>query len=262
MDEKVQEALFSDLRVAKSLKKAGDSALSDPEVQKAILATCKDRFPEHAGYAATQVKAWAKDPVVQARAKDSAKVAIGYARQAGHDFMKRIEQGPAGVRVLAFVGSLASFVIGCMSFFNVFSIFHHPVLYTVSAYQMVFSLTTIIFEAQPEWIEAIQDKCPALQVDNYQNMLLENAKFLSLNGGRGMFYVFQGTMWLAFASLTDLPNLAIGLYMAFIGILHVLMHFEVMPQIVAEKMRAGYEAVKREAHGSQYQPVKGDPQEP
>jgi hypothetical protein len=121
-------------------------------------------------------------------------------------------------------------------------------------YQFVFALTTMLFEAKPEWIVATQKNCPALQVDTYQEMLLENAKFLSLNGGRGIFYIFQGTLWLAFASLTDIFALAIGLFLVFFGIIHILMYKGVMPQEVAAKMREGYEAVRTGGSSSGHDP--------
>jgi len=244
MDASTQEALLKAPLVQQSLAKAGEAGLNDAAVQAAILAQCKKEFPQHAGKVAGQVKEWAKDPVVQARAKKYAGVALHYVGNAGEHIMKRIEQGPTGVRVLAFVGGVASCVNALLSLLNILGIITHPVLYTVSAYQLFFSLTTMLFEAKPEWIVSIQEKCPILMVDSYQDLLLENAKFLSLTGGRGLFYIFQGTMWLAFASLTNWINLALGLYLAFIGTIHVLMWYEIMPQEVASYMRQGYEAVR------------------
>lgn len=251
MDAKTQEALLSDPRVTQSIKQAGNSALSDPEVQRQILEACKEKFPEYAGQAKDQVKAWAKDPAVQAKAKQYAGVVLDYAAKAGDHLLNQIEQGPAGVRVLAFLGSLASAINAVMSLINVFSVFGHMILYMVSVYQFIFSLTTMIFEAKPEWVQKIQQTCPALQVDSYQDLLMENARFLSLSGGRGMFYIFQGTLWLAFASWAEFLNFLIGAFLCFIGVLHVLMHYGIMPQSVAAKMRESYAAVShRGASGS------------
>jgi hypothetical protein len=118
MEATMQEALFKDPRVQQSIKTAGHDALSDPQVQKEILAAVQEKFPEHAGQAALCIKKWAKDPAVQAKAKEYAGVAWGYAKNAGSHVMKRIEQGPAGVRVLAFLGSLASCVNALRSLNN------------------------------------------------------------------------------------------------------------------------------------------------
>merc|ERR1711972_181963 len=152
-------------------------------------------------------KVLAKDPAVQAKAKRYAGAVLDYAAKAGDKLLNQIEQGPAGVRVLAFLGSLASAINAVMSLINVFSVFGHLILYMVSLYQFIFSLTTIIFEAPPETVQKIQQTCPFLKVDTYQAMLLENAKFMSLVGGRGMFYIFQGTLWLALASFTEFIDL-------------------------------------------------------
>jgi len=244
MDPKMQDALLTDHRVQQSIKRAGNNALADPEVQKQILEACQEKFPEYANQAATQVKSWAKDPAVQAKAKAYANAALDYVSKAGDHLLTQIEQGPAGVRVLAFLGSLASASLAVMSLIDVFSVFSHIILYMVSVYQFIFSLTTMIFEAKPEWIQKTQQTCPFLKVDTYQDLLMENCKFLSLTSGRGIFYIFQGTLWLAFASLTELLNLAVGSFLCFIGALHVMMHFGIMPQAVASKMREGYAAVR------------------
>merc|ERR1712154_469095 len=156
--------------------------------------------------------------------KKYAGLALHHVAHAGEHILKRIEQGPTGVRVLAFFGGLGSCINAMLHVLDVVSLLTGPVLYVVSLYQLVFSITTMLFEAPPEYVQSTQEKCPAIQVDTYQNMLLENAKFLSLSGGRGLFYVFQGTMWLAFASFTQWINLFLGLYLAFIGVLHLLMH--------------------------------------
>merc|ERR1712023_433833 len=111
------------------------------------------------------------------------------------------------------------------------------VMYVVSAYQMIFAASTVIFECPPEYIQKVP------QIDQYQDMLGAKCAFLTEFVGRGMFYIFQGSLWLCFASLTDLLDLVTGLLQVFIGVLHVLMHFGVMPQHVATKMQAGYSSL-------------------
>lgn len=240
MDAATQQELLKDPRVQQSIKNAGKNALEDPEVQKQIISACKEKFPEYAGQVAGQVKEWANDPVVQARAREYTGIAWSYAKTAGDRLMDQIEQGPAGVRVLAFIASLASCCNAILALLNVFSVFGHIILYMVAFYQFTFAFTTMIFEAKPEWVQTVQEKCPCLKVNTYQNVLLENAKFLSLTGGRGMFYIFQGTLWLAFGSFAEILDLLIGLFLVFVGMLHVLMHYGIMPQQVAAKMREGY----------------------
>jgi len=247
MDASTQEALLKDPRVQESIKKAGQNALSDPAVQAMILETCKEKFPEKASQAAGAVKEWAKDPATQEKAKQYAGVALGYAANAGENFMKKLEQGPAAVRFLAFLGGAASFVLSVFALFDVLHIFAHPISYCIGVYQCLFSLTTILFEASPETLQKAEATCPFLKVSTYQDLLIVNAKFLALNGGRGLFYIFQGTLWLFSSHFFDFPHIACGLYLGFIGVIHVLMHFGIMPEEVASKMRSvgsqGYKAV-------------------
>mmetsp|Transcript_69382 Transcript_69382/g.136151 ORF Transcript_69382/g.136151 Transcript_69382/m.136151 type:complete len:262 (-) Transcript_69382:105-890(-) len=243
MTDEMQDKLLKDPRVQASIKQAGTDALSDPAVQKMIVDACQEHFPEYAEAAKNKVKDWAKDPAVQAKAKKYAGVALAFVGSAGDQVLKQIEQGPTGVRLLAFLGSTASAVNAVLSLINIFRVFGHAILYMVSVYQFIFSVTTVLFEMKPEWVTSIEDKLH-IPVSKYQDMLLDNAKFLSLVGGRGMFYIFQGTLWLAFASFSDFVNLLIGLFLVFIGVVHVLMHFGVAPKDVATKMRNGYMHVR------------------
>merc|ERR1719230_1677643 len=99
----MQEQLLADPRVQASIQQAGNDALNDPEVQKVIMETAKDKFPEYAAAAGDKIKEWAKDPKVQQKAKDIGKKAVALAAGAGDQMLKQIEQGPAGVRLLAFI---------------------------------------------------------------------------------------------------------------------------------------------------------------
>eukprot|EP00413_Alexandrium_margalefii_P009483 CAMPEP_0204541836 /NCGR_PEP_ID=MMETSP0661-20131031/18534_1 /ASSEMBLY_ACC=CAM_ASM_000606 /TAXON_ID=109239 /ORGANISM="Alexandrium margalefi, Strain AMGDE01CS-322" /LENGTH=117 /DNA_ID=CAMNT_0051548533 /DNA_START=1 /DNA_END=351 /DNA_ORIENTATION=+ len=109
--------------------------------------------------------------------------------------------------------------------------------YVLHGYLIAFALTTMLFEAKPEWIAM------ASGLDVYQNMLLEKAEFLSEVLGRGLFYGFQGTLWLSFASFSALQNFALGLWLLLVAMLHIFMHFGVMPHEVVSKLQmrdAGY----------------------
>jgi len=208
-------------------------ALKTPEVQQQILTTCKEKFPEYASAASTKIKAFCNDPETQKQAKYYAGLATSYAAMMPAAIVAQIEQGPAGVRLLAFGGGFASCVNSGLSIINPLGALLATVSYLISAYQLLFSLTTMLFEAKPEWIQ----KVPSL--DRYQDMLIEKCKFMTESQGRGLFYVFQGTLWLSLGSFKKLFNLAIGLWMVFVGILHILIHYGGY-QIVAEKVSNQY----------------------
>jgi len=160
--------------------------------------------------------------------------------------MKQIEQGPAGIRVLAFVGGCASITIAVMYLINPLNAFA-VAYYVISGYQLIFAATTILFEAPQNVIEKIGP------IDKYQAMLIENCKFISLTGGRGLFYIFQGSLWLALMEgISEIHKLVVGLYMIFIGFLHVAMHYGKLATVV-DKMKEGAN------RATQYQQVATQP---
>merc|ERR1719329_1357987 len=108
-----------------------------------------------------------------------------------------------------------------------------PVGFVIGGYQILFSITTMMFEAKAEWIQ----KIPGL--DSYQDLVIEHAQFLSEVGGRGLFYGFQGSLWLAFASINKLANLVLGLYFVVLFLFHMAMYNGIMPQTIAQKIREG-----------------------
>merc|ERR1719223_1828107 len=115
-----------------------------------------------------------------------------------------------------------------------------PVTYVLSTYQLIFALTTILFEMKPEWIQKI-----GMGLDGYQDMLIDKCKFLTETAGRGLFYIFQGTLWLCFASLSELLDLGTGAFMVFVGLLNIIVHFGGLGSI-AQKVNAGYAKVAGE----------------
>ncbi|CAJ1420645.1 unnamed protein product [Effrenium voratum] len=240
MDPKIRDQILQDPQVQAAVKKAGQDALSDPAVQAEIMKVAKEKFPEAASAAKDKIVEWANDPEVQKAAYKYAGVAADYAWQSVSQVGSLIEQGPAGVRVLAFVGgvgALAQSIWVLCGLLNPAAAATMIPKYVVHFYQATFAMTTMLFEAKPEWIQQV----PGLNA--YQDMLISKAKFLAEATGRGLFYGFQGTLWLCFASLTDLVHLALGGWFLFMAFLHILMGFGIMPQEVAKKMQEVREIV-------------------
>lgn len=234
VDPAVQDKILQDPQVQAAVKKAGQDALSDPAVQAEILKVAKEKFPEAASAAKDKIMEWANDPEVQKQAYQYAGIAAEKVWQSVSQVGSLIEQGPAGVRVLAFVGGVAALaqsiwvLLGLMSPISAST---QIPKYVVHFYQLFFATTTMLFEAKPEWIQ----KVPGL--NDYQDLLINKAKFLAEATGRGLFYGFQGTLFLCFGSLTAPVELVIGLWFLFMAMLHILMGFGVMPQEVAKKMQ-------------------------
>lgn len=245
-DPAIQKALLSNPEVQAAMKNAGENALKDPEVQRKIAETCKTQFPALAHQAAGKAQEWANDPAVQAQAKEYAGMALGmagaYAGKAGMEFMNQIEQGPTGVRFLAFCGGVASTgyaAYNMLGLLNPLNLVGGVVTYVICGYQIIFGATSVIFECPPDYMAKIPG------VNAYQDMLMQKAAFLSDVAGRGLFYIFVGSLWLALGGLSPV-DLALGCYMTFIGALHIAMHYGKLG-VVAEKMREGADAAKKSA---------------
>lgn len=158
---------------------------------------------------------------------------------AGGKVASLIEQGPEGIRVLAFMGGFGSCVLATLGIASTISkigvdtvMYSHMIL---SGYMIIFAFTTMIFEAKPEWIQKAGHG-----IDVYQNTLLDNCAFLSQVLGRGLFYAFQGSIWTTFweSNLIGYCKLVLGVYYWIGAGFHVAMHFGVMPKDVVEKLRA------------------------
>lgn len=235
-DKKVQAAVQE-----QAAKMGGDvvGALRSPEVQRQILDTCKQTFPQYAVVLKEKIMDFAGDPEVQKQAKKYAAIAGNYVLGAGGALVAQIQQGPKGVRFLGFIGGVASVVISVMGLLSPFAAFFHPVKFVLSAYQLVFAATTSLFEAPPEYIQKVSG------LDRYQDMLMDKAKFLAETFGRGTFYIFQGSLWLSLAHLADPWELAVGAWLVFVGTLNLLVHFGQLT-VFADKLQEGYKRISRE----------------
>lgn len=207
--------------------------LKDPAVQQQILKAMQEKHPEVIGMAKDRLAKRVENVNVAECASSTVAMVCG----APEKVVGLIEQGETGVRFLAFCISCFSLVWAAFTFLNPFEVVQ-PVNWLLAVYQGIFSITTMLFEAKPEWIEAI----PGLNM--YQNALLENARFLALCRGRGMFYVFQGTLWLAEVTWTAWITAILGLLYCFIGGIHISMHYGVMPEHIAVKLRRGASKAK------------------
>eukprot|EP00434_Breviolum_minutum_P039301 symbB.v1.2.034898.t1/scaffold4585.1/size37669/1 len=225
----IQDELFRHPQVQASLRTAGEQALNDPKVQNALVKAAQDLC----GILA--VSAWAQDPEVQQRAKHYATEAARAAGQAmaraGQIFADQIAQGPAGLRLLAFSAGGLSLAACFMEMLHVESVLMGPSRYIISGFLGIFALTTMLFEMPADWVAMVPG------ITHYQDLIMDEAHFMTRAGGRGLFYLYQGAMWACFASLLSVVHLAAAAAMLLVGTLHVLMQFGIMPQTVAQKLR-------------------------
>jgi hypothetical protein len=243
--EELTKSLLADPQVQAAMAQAGENAMNDPKVKAAIQEAAvnsgsalaqqlKDQGPEMLQKVQSQALTMANDPAVQAKAKEYAKqageMAQKYGAMGANLFMQKVEQGPQGVRFLACVISIGSMANSVMTVINPVSMLN-PISYVISLYQLLFAASTALFELPPEYMEKVAF------MKEYQETLAVKCNFLTDVYGRGLFYIFQGSLWAGFASLVDLMDLAVSGLLIFIGVLHVAMHYGVGPEAVGAQMR-------------------------
>merc|ERR1719277_2009459 len=109
------------------------------------------------------------------------------------------------------MGGLVTFAFGVLGFIDIFDAVLDPLYYLVNAYQMLFGLATCIIEAPREWVRE------HAKLQRAQAFIYDFAKFLTTFGGRGLFYLFQGSLAL---SLTGISlQFLLGCYMVFLGLI-------------------------------------------
>eukprot|EP00933_Yihiella_yeosuensis_P028319 TRINITY_DN22133_c0_g3_i1.p1 TRINITY_DN22133_c0_g3~~TRINITY_DN22133_c0_g3_i1.p1 ORF type:complete len:197 (-),score=42.96 TRINITY_DN22133_c0_g3_i1:170-760(-) len=135
-----------------------------------------------------------------------------------------IQRGPEGVGWLCFIGGLITCLFGFLGLFDIFGVLVDPLEYVINAYQMAFGFTVCVIEAPQEWVE----KSPRLE--KAQKFIFEFAKFLTTFGGRGAFYLFQGSLALSITSMASL-SFILGFYMSGLGVLCIAMQYGFKPDL-------------------------------
>jgi len=149
--------------------------------------------------------------VAAALANEVGGQALGALRNSLSMVTDYIQRGPEGMSWLCFMGGLVTFAFGVLGFIDIFDAVLDPLYYLVNAYQMIFGLATCIIEAPLEWVNQSN------QLKKAQAFIYEFSKFLTTFGGRGLFYLFQGSLAL---SLTGISlQFVLGCYMFFLGVL-------------------------------------------
>lgn len=230
------------------MKKAGDKGLNDPAVQKEMARVATEEFPHLAANIADNIATMAADPEIAAKASEFAYEAFDEAKDlyenGGKEVYALLEQGPKGVRVLAFFGGMASFglaIAKCIPhFWNLGELLtFEPMIYLIAFYQVVFSAVGVLNEVDPARIQKYKG------IDKFHDAVLEYCGFLRTMFGRGFFYLYQGSWWvsqcefskIASHPVAELVELGIGLYLCFIGVLYFGMHMGMMPTTTVEKSR-------------------------
>jgi len=189
------------------------------------------------------------DPAVQAALKQQAKQLGGhamvaakfYGQQGMSAFQDYIQQGPRGVSTLCFVGGAATSALGVLNVCSVFGSIIDPFHYILNAYMFAFGLVTVCIEADTDRIGMLFSPFDRLAepVTRAQAWLHYECQLLTRLRGRGLFYLYQGTLMVT-QCVFCLLFLA-GLYNVLMGFLCIAMSFGYTPDFDGLAATAGFE---------------------
>jgi len=179
------------------------------------------------------------DPAAREALKQQA-VSVGrqvgsVARHYGHKglmaFQEYIQQGPQGISTLCFVGGVGTSALGVMSLTSVFDTIRDPVDYVLNAYLCAFGLATVVIEADTDRIGMMVMPFDRLAgpVTSAQAWLHEECRLLTQLRGRGLFYLYQGTLLVTQCAFC--LNFLVGLYVSLMGLLCISISFGYKPDI-------------------------------
>lgn len=176
------------------------------------------------------------DPAIQQQLKETAytKAQQGYqvarlgAAQAVEELKKYVQEGPAGISVLCFMGGIATTVVGIFGLLSVTDGLTNPFHYVLNAYLTVFGVVTFLLEADFQSLKNLRVLGRlAPWVERYQMEVFNRANFLTELKGRGFFYLFIGT--LAVTQCLVCLLFLVGMWNLLMGVLCLLMSFGINP---------------------------------
>lgn len=188
------------------------------------------------GFGAQVAQAALNDPTVQQHLKEAAytqaqqglTVAQQGASVAVSELRKYVQEGPAGISVLCFMGGLVTAFIGALGLLNIMSGITSPFTYVLNAYLTMFGIVTFLLEADMESFKNLKVLGKlAPFCEQYQVEVFKRAQFLTELKGRGFFYVFIGS--LAITQCFFCLLFLVGVWNLLMGVLCLLMSFGINP---------------------------------
>lgn len=186
------------------------------------------KIPETVGVGNMSCQVPQLDPeAFQKYAEQGQEKAKELAGQGMEQVRSSIEQGPEGLRLVCFVGGAALFIYGLADVIQIFRGFGNLLHYIVTAYMTLCALLTCVMEADPKWVNSYP------QLGTAQARLYEYAKVVTTLWGRGIFYLFLGSLALLLHDPIISPSVLFGVYFMGMGVLLIAWHFGVGPKTVA-----------------------------
>eukprot|EP00931_Biecheleriopsis_adriatica_P107200 TRINITY_DN81540_c0_g1_i1.p1 TRINITY_DN81540_c0_g1~~TRINITY_DN81540_c0_g1_i1.p1 ORF type:complete len:171 (+),score=32.70 TRINITY_DN81540_c0_g1_i1:58-570(+) len=145
-----------------------------------------------------------------------------------HDF---VEEAPHRINVMCFAGGAAIVLNGFLGVLDVFDAFDDTIYYVVNAYMVFFGIVTCVTESHSGLSPELHEKFASTQ-----EWMHEWAKGLTMLWGRGLFYVFQGTLCILSSSNLSLGVL-IGAYLMVMGAVCINLHFRRRKEVPDDYIR-------------------------
>jgi len=121
-------------------------------------------------------------------------------------------EGPVPLRVLCFIGGLATTLVAGVGVVNIFSFLQTPPGYTLQVYEMLFGIACMVVEAKDvQWFE----RCRPSTIHWF--------RFLTVPGGKGVFYLLMGMLGMSLWRENIFVCVA-GMYMTAMGCICLLVH--------------------------------------
>merc|ERR1712217_295474 len=115
-----------------------------------------------------------------------------------------IEEAPHRANQLCILGGLLVMINGVFGLLNIGTLDSTPMVYIVNAYLIFFGLVTVASEVKPDFAPMAHQ-----HLESWQEWLYEWSMGLKELWGRGLFYLFQGTLTvLSCRSLFPLGSIA------------------------------------------------------
>eukprot|EP00929_Paragymnodinium_shiwhaense_P065731 TRINITY_DN32933_c0_g1_i1.p1 TRINITY_DN32933_c0_g1~~TRINITY_DN32933_c0_g1_i1.p1 ORF type:complete len:276 (+),score=33.68 TRINITY_DN32933_c0_g1_i1:77-829(+) len=184
------------------------------------------------GFAASAMSHPVVQDQMQAMAYDQAQQGMQAAKTgailAAQEIGKYIQEGPAGISILCFLGGIVTTVVGFFGLLDIVDGLVSPFHYVLHIYLTGFGAIAVMLEADTQSLarmKVIGRLGPLFE--SWQVAVFKRAQFLTELRGRGLFYVFVGT--LAISQCMVCLLFLVGLWNVLMGVICVLMSFGINP---------------------------------
>lgn len=152
-----------------------------------------------------------------------------------------VQMGPQGLSVLCFFVGLGTVVLGSLQAVTEVmtgAVFIGPFHFVLSLYTVFFGFTAVLLESDADRINTLPVIGPfGIHLHQWQKFVHEFAFFLTRLRGRGVFYIFIGT--LCISECLFCPFFILGLANGGLGVFCMLLSFGIKPDVSYSNVQKG-----------------------